>query len=108
VPEDDDEFSYAPDPPERTFHCGVAGCQYTGVSAQAVGMHKFHVHGIRATRQTSHPKKRQIAANPNLGGEDIVLVVLASLFPNGIPVDKLRLVLDWSAATEQFVDKARG
>lgn len=106
-----DPLAIVPDEaPEQTpegWVCGFSGCDYVGVSPQAVGMHRFHRHGVRGEdNKRKHARAKEAVAT--IKGEDIVLVVLSQLYPNGIPVSKIRAVLAWAHHTDEFVEQIRG
>jgi hypothetical protein len=111
VPEPaDDTLPVLASVPPPLFHCDIGSCAFTSSTAQGLGMHRFHSHGIRG--KSAPTTKQKSAPTPkvprDVKSDDIVNVVLSQLFPRGIPVSKVRAVMAWARHTDDFMDDLRG
>ncbi len=91
------------------FPCTMLDCEYVGVSPQALGLHRYHIHGIEGKDRERQRKNGQTKkVDDDITANDIVGVVLTQLFPaGGFPVSRLTIVLDWVKATEDFLERLR-
>jgi hypothetical protein len=96
------------DAPRRAMLlCGIDGCEFLSKTPQGIGRHRLHTHGIPAKGKAGGTHRRASPTN-DVTAEAVAKVVLAQMFPHGIPVDHLGPILRWIHDTEEFIESVGG